>query len=412
MADDAEHGYNRTFPIMLYPTGSQGRGMIVRATLVSDVFSTKDYIHRIQLQFTTSSDYEPTKGDVVTGIDFARTGGSWDMMDAFTSQPMSSFVPLGLDEINNDKNIYTFIPLILISGKETSSMFEGGVYHTTTFGGVDILKFLLFGAENVWNSGSATWTGINPFQTQKNTPYPVVTVENNLNAKIPSKTVEVQESTTKDSNGNTQTEVTTATEYSFDPLDIYKETLQSQTGGLSVIYYCPMDGTHTAQLQFKNDASFWGASDWTEQKDGVLVSADALNISEVTKEDYRNNHDKFNVIQTYYNKIDETKDDKGNVTSKQASYGTYKMVAKTSQGYVTAPIDDHDHYEFHYPNGDLVLSAGPPVKDRVKIDTLDDQAAIFQASSKLSYLWDKPFSLYTIKANLSNSFMLTQTQEG
>lgn len=412
------HGYNITIPALLYHINADGTpgSYLVRATLVSDVFTAKDYMHAVQFKFNSFPGYDPTRGDILTGVNWANAGGAWDLLDAFTSQDLKNFVPLGLTEIDDNTGVYTFQPLILISGTQTASMFDGFTYETKTFGGIDILKNLLYGASNWWNTSAGVVTGIHPFQIQKDSVFPVVTVEQGLNARIPTETVKVDLSDpSKPYNDNSN--IKEATSYSFDPLDEFKKVMESQTGGLAVIYYCPArDGV--AQLQLKNDATFWGASDWTQQRDGVLVSADALNISEVTKENYKNAKDKYNVVQCYYNKVTDQTDGAGNVIKdndgnplKHAEFKTDIMVAKTSQGYSVAHIDNDDKYHFTYPNGATAPSVGVPVKTTVNIDKYDDQTAVFEASSKLNYLWDKPFSLYTIKANLSNSFMLTQQVE-
>lgn len=402
--DVNNHGYNITIPALLYHINANGTAgsYLVRATLVSDVFSAKDYMRSIQFKFNNFPDYDPTRGDILTGVNWANAGGAWDLLDAFTSQDLKNFVPLGLTEIDDSNGVYTFQPLILISGEQTASMFQGGTYETKTFGGIDILKNLLYGASNWWNTSAGVVTGLHPFQIQKDSVFPVVTVEPGLNARIPNETVKVDSS----DSGNSTNEVKEATTYSFDPLDEFKKIMESQTGGLAVIYYCPAQNG-VAQLQFKNDKTFWGASDWTQQKDGVLVSADALNISEVTKENYKNAKDKYNVVQCIYNKVEE-----GQNGAKTAKYSNDIMVAKTSRGYAVAHIDKNDKYTFKYPDGSLVSRVGVPVKTTVNIDKYDDQTAVFEASSKLNYLWDKPFSLYTIKANLANSFMLTQYTEG
>lgn len=400
------HGYNITIPALLYHINADGTpgSYLVRATLVSDVFTAKDYMHALQFKFNNFPGYDPTRGDILTGVNWSNAGGAWDLLDAFTSQDLNNFVPLGLTEIDDNTSTYTFQPLILISGKQTASMFEGGVYKTTTFGGIDILKNLLYGASNWWNTSAGTVTGINPFKIQKDSVFPVVTVEQGLNARIPNETVKVDLSDpTKPANDVDN--IKEATTYSFDPLDEFKKVMESQTGGLAVIYYCPArDGV--AQLQFKNDKTFWGASDWTQQRDGVLVSADALNISEVTKENYKNAKDKYNLVQCIYNKVED-----GQNGSKSAKYRNDIMVTKTSRGYAVDHIDSDDKYSFKYPDGSPAYRVGVPVKTTVNIDKYDDQTAVFEASSKLNYLWDKPFSLYTIKANLSNSFMLTQYVE-
>ena len=400
------HGYNITIPALLYHINADGRAgsYLVRATLVSDVFTAKDYMHSVQFKFNNFPGYDPTRGDILTGVNWSNAGGAWDLMDAFTSQDLKNFVPLGLTEIDDNTGVFTFQPLILISGKQTASMIEGGVYKTTTFGGVDILKNLLYGASNWWNTSAGVVTGLNPFKIQKDSVFPVVTVEQGLNARIPNETVKVDLSDPSKPADDVDN-IKEATTYSFDPLDTFKKVMESQTGGLAVIYYCPArDGV--AQLQFKNDKTFWGASDWTQQRDGVLVSADALNISEVTKENYKNAKDKYNLVQCIYNKVED-----GQNGSKSAKYYNDIMVAKTSRGYAVDHIDSDDKYSFKYPDGSPAHRVGVPVKTTVAIDKYDDQTAVFEASSKLNYLWDKPFSLYTIKANLSNSFMLTQYVE-
>ena len=400
------HGYNITIPALLYHINADGTpgSYLVRATLVSDVFTAKDYMHSIQFKFNNFPGYDPTRGDILTGVNWSNAGGAWDLMDAFTSQDLSNFVPLGLTEIDDNTGVYTFQPLILISGKQTASMFEGGVYKTTTFGGIDILKNLLYGASNWWNTSAGAVTDLNPFQIQKDSVFPVVTVEQGLNARIPNETVKVDLSDPSKPADDVNN-IKEATIYSFDPLDTFKKIMESQTGGLAVIYYCPArDGV--AQLQFKNDTTFWGASDWTQQRDGVLVSADALNISEVTKENYKNAKDKYNLVQCIYNKVED-----GQNGLKSAKYRNDIMVTKTSRGYAVDHIDSDDKYSFKYPDGSPAYRVGVPVKTTVNIDKYDDQTAVFEASSKLNYLWDKPFSLYTIKANLSNSFMLTQYVE-
>lgn len=404
--DINNHGYNITIPALLYHINVDGTpgSYLVRATLVGDVFSSKDYMHAVQFKFNSFPGYDPTRGDILTGVNWANAGGAWDLMDAFTSQDLKNFVPLGLTEIDDNTGTYTFQPLILISGKQTASMFEGGVYKTTTFGGIDILKNLLYGASNWWNTSAGAITGLNPFKIQKDSVFPVVTVEQGLNARIPNETVKVDLSDPSKPADDVDN-IKEATTYSFDPLDEFKKVMESQTGGLAVIYYCPArDGV--AQLHFKNDKTFWGASDWTQQRDGVLVSADALNISEVTKENYKNAKDKYNLVQCIYNKVED-----GQNGSKAAKYYNDIMVAKTSRGYAVDHIDSDDKYSFKYPDGSPVYRVGVPVKTTVNIDKYDDQTAVFEASSKLNYLWDKPFSLYTIKANLSNSFMLTQYVE-
>lgn len=398
------HGYNITIPALLYHINADGTpgSYLVRATLVSDVFTAKDYMHRVQFKFNNFPGYDPTRGDILTGVNWSNAGGAWDLMDAFTSQDLKNFVPLGLTEID-DNGVYTFQPLILISGKQTASMFEGGVYKTTTFGGIDILKNLLYGASNWWNTSAGVVTGLNPFKIQKDSVFPVVTVEQGLNARIPTETVKVDLSDPSKPVDDVDN-IKEATTYSFDPLDEFKKIMESQTGGLAVIYYCPArDGV--AQLQLKNDQTFWGASDWTQQRDGILVSADALNISEVTKENYKNAKDKYNLVQCVYNKVE---DGQG---SKSAKYRNDIMVTKTSRGYAVDHIDSDDKYSFKYPDGSPAYRVGVPVKTTVNINKYDDQTAVFEASSKLNYLWDKPFSLYTIKASLSNSFMLTQSVE-
>lgn len=411
MADIKGFGYNSTLPVLLYHYDTEKGSVcnIVRATLIGDIFSTSDYVHQIQFVFNDFDSYEPSRGDIMCGIDFPRTGGQWNMLDAFTSQNLRSFVPLGLTGVDSSKNVYTFTPLLLLSGEENASMFDGGVYQTTTFSGIDILKGLLFGAANWWDH-SAGCSNISPFATQKNTPYPVVTVQQGLNAKIPSRTVTVDKQQSSNDQ-NPMDNITEATEYSFDPLDIYKELVSSQIGGISVIYYCPaMNGT--AQLRFENDNSYWGSSDWKQLKNGVLVSADALDISEINKEDYKNSKDKHNVVETYYNYVSETKDSTGKTIAKEAHYATYKMVAKTSEGYMLTSIDPaNDTYKFVDSEGRIINSASVPAVKRIKISSADDHTALFESSSKLDYLWDKPFSFYTIKANLSNSFLITQTKE-
>lgn len=405
--DVNNHGYNITIPALLYHINANGTAgsYLVRATLVSDVFSTKDYMHSVQFKFNNFPDYDPTRGDILTGINWANAGGAWDLLDAFTSQDLKNFVPLGLTEIDDSKGVYTFQPLILISGEQTASMFQGGTYETKTFGGIDILKNLLYGASNWWNTSAGVVTGLHPFQIQKDSTFPVITVEPDLNARIPNETVKV-DSTNETVNGDSTNDIKEATTYSFDPLNEFKKIMESQTGGLAVIYYCPAQNG-VAQIQFKNDKTFWGASDWSQQKDGVLVSADAINISEVTKENYKNAKDKYNVVRCIYNKVED-----GQNGAKTAKYHNDIMVAKTSRGYAVAHIDEDDKYTFKYPDGSPVIRVGVPVKTTVNIDKYDDQTAVFEASSKLNYLWDKPFSLYTIKANLANSFMLTQYTEG
>ena len=72
--DVNNHGYNITIPALLYHINANGTAgsYLVRVTLVSDVFTAKDYMHSIQFKFNNFPNYDPTRGDILTGINWMR----------------------------------------------------------------------------------------------------------------------------------------------------------------------------------------------------------------------------------------------------------------------------------------------------------------------------------------------------
>ena len=412
MANYANIGFNNLYTMMLCErNGGHPKYTQVQVQFISDIISTDDYIPKIQVQFPYYTNYNASRGDVLIGVN----GGSehWNIMDTYLAQNMDNAVPIALDTIDDNKKIYTFVPVPFLQndGMDTYTVRTFQTKRVATLNIINNLGRLMFNVLNQFSSQIDF--NFDNYQYQKLFRFdpsyqPVLQALDEM--------VEVNHGSKK--NDPTQQ----ATEKQINVLNKYNELI-SALPERRVVYY-------KEHLYLER-----GKSALQSSQQIFPVDIHTLYPTSIKKEAYRNNAKKHNVAQLTMSLSGKSED---NTSKKRELIGFYKngnprYRTKTIHNKKVTPAqvkplgvyaisgdygllhtmpDSHGIFNFHVNQPSVVNIIDKTVTGAVGQQMTNPPASV--AKSNIDLLIDRDDSSITINGNVRESWMkpLTESKKG
>ena len=413
MANYAGVGFNNLYKMLLCErNGGHPKYTVVLVEFVNNIISNKDYIPKITVKFPFYHDYNASRGDVLCGI--KGHDQKWNILDTYLSQDLDYAASIALDTIDNDKKLYTFVPVPFLQndGADTYNVYTFQTTRVHSLQIINSLSSVLFNTLNTFinqidfnvNSGDPDFKKLFRFDPNY---APILTALDEI--------VTVN-------NGSKQNDPTQqATHKSFKVLDKYNQVI-SALPARKVIWW-------NERLYLEQ-----GSSPLQSTRQIFPVDIHTLNPTSIKKEAYRNNAAKHNVVQLYLSKSGNSVD---NTVKKRKLVGFYKngnpkysvetihnkkitpatfnplgvYAISGDYGLLHTTMDQNGIFNFGIPATSIVNVLQKTVTDNQDGNNVDPAQVAY---SNIDLLWDRDDSSITINGNIRESWMkgLTINKKG
>lgn len=412
MTNYAGVGFNNLYKMLLCErNGGHPKYTVVLVQFVNDIISNKDYIPKITVKFPFYNDYNASRGDVLCGI--KGHDQHWNILDTYLSQDLDHAASIALDTIDNDKKLYTFVPVPFLQndGSDTYNVYTFHTKRVQSLKIINSLSSVLFNTLNVF--------GQIDFNVARNDPdFQKLFRFDTIYAPI---LTSLDEIVTVNQGSKENDPTQQATHKSFNVLDKYNQVI-SALPYRRVIWW-------NERLYLER-----GTSPLQATQQIFPVDIHTLNPTSIKKEAYRNNASKHNAVQMYLSKSGKSED---NTVKKRKLVGFYKngnpkyntetihnkkitpatfnplgvYAISGDYGLLHATPNDKGIFDFGIPSTSITNILSKTITDNQDGNTVDPSQIAY---SNIDLLWDRDDSSITINGNIRESWLkgLTITKKG
>lgn len=412
MANYAGVGFNNLYKMLLCErNGGHPKYKVVLVQFVNDVISNKDYIPKITVKFPFYNDYNASRGDVLCGI--KGHDQHWNILDTYLSQDLDHAASIALDTIDNDKKLYTFVPVPFLQndGADTYNVYTFNTKRESSLKIINSLSSVLYNTLNIFNQVG--------FNVDRNDPDFEKLFR--FDASYAPILTSLDEIITVNQGSKENDPTQQATHKTFNVLDKYNQVISSLPYR-RVIWW-------NERLYLER-----GTSPLQATQQIFPVDIHTLNPTSIKKEAYRNNASKHNAVQMYLSKSGKSED---NTVKKRELTGFYKngnphyrtktihnkkitpaafqklgiYAISGDYGLMHVTPNDKGIFDFGIQSNSIVNILSKTITDNQDGNTVDpDQLAY----SNIDLLWDRDDSSITINGNIRESWLkgLTISKKG
>lgn len=412
MANYAGVGFNNLYKMLLCErNGGHPKYTVVLVQFVNNIISNKDYIPKITVKFPFYNDYNASRGDVLCGI--KGHDQKWNILDTYLSQDLDYAASIALDTIDNDKKLYTFVPVPFLQndGSDTYNVYTFHTKRESSLKIINSLSSVLFNTLNIF--------GQIDFNVDRNDPdFEKLFRFDESYAPI---LTSLDEIVTVNQGSKENDPTQQATHKTFNVLDKYNQVI-SALPYRRVIWW-------NSRLYLER-----GTSPLQSTQQIFPVDIHTLDPTSIKKEAYRNNASKHNAVQMYLSKSGKSED---NTVKKRELAGFYKngnprYRTKTIHNRKITPAtfnklgiyaisgdyglmhtvpNDKGIFDFGIPSTSITNILSKTITDNQDGNTVDPSQLAY---SNIDLLWDRDDSSITINGNIRESWLkgLTITKKG
>ena len=412
MANYAGVGFNNLYKMLLCErNGGHPKYTVVLVQFVNNIISNKDYIPKITVKFPFYNDYNASRGDVLCGI--KGHDQHWNILDTYLSQDLDHAASIALDTIDNDKKLYTFVPVPFLQndGSDTYNVYTFHTKRVQSLKIINSLSSVVFNTLNIF--------GQIDFNVDRNDPdFQKLFRFDTSYAPI---LTSLDEIVTVNQGSKENDPTQQATHKSFNVLDKYNQVV-SALPYRRVIWW-------NERLYLER-----GTSPLQATQQIFPVDIHTLNPTSIKKEAYRNNASKHNAVQMYLSKSGKSED---NTVKKRKLVGFYKngnpkystetihnkkitpatfnplgvYAISGDYGLMHVTPNDKSIFDFGIQSNSIVNILSKTITDNQDGNTVDPTQIAY---SNIDLLWDRDDSSITINGNIRESWLkgLTITKKG
>lgn len=412
MANYTGVGFNNLYKMLLCErNGGHPKYTVVLVQFVNNIISNKDYIPKITVKFPFYNDYNASRGDVLCGI--KGHDQHWNILDTYLSQDLDYASSIALDTIDDDKKLYTFVPVPFLQndGSDTYNVYTFNTKRESSLKIINSLSSVLYNTLNIF--------GQIDFNVDRNDPdFRKLFRFDTSYAPILTSLDEI----VTVNNGSKQNDPTQqATHKTFNVLDKYNQVI-SALPYRRVIWW-------NERLYLER-----GTSPLQATQQIFPVDIHTLNPTSIKKEAYHNNASKHNAVQMYLSKSGKSED---NTVKKRKLIGFYKngnpkystqtihnkkitpatfnplgvYAISGDYGLIHATPNDKGIFDFGIQSNSITNILSKTITDNQDGNTVDPAQLAY---SNIDLLWDRDDSSITINGNIRESWLkgLTITKKG
>lgn len=412
MANYAGVGFNNLYKMLLCErNGGHPKYTVVLVQFVNDIISNKDYIPKITVKFPFYNDYNASRGDVLCGI--KGHDQHWNILDTYLAQDLDYAASIALDTIDNDKKLYTFVPVPFLQndGSDTYNVYTFHTKREQSLKIINSLSSVVFNTLNIF--------GQIDFNVDRNdTDFQKLFRFDPSYAPI---LTSLDEIVTVNQGSKENDPTQQATHKTFNVLDKYNQVV-SALPYRRVIWW-------NERLYLER-----GTSPLQSTQQIFPVDIHTLNPTSIKKEAYRNNASKHNAVQMYLSKSGKNED---NTVKKRKLVGFYKngnpkystetihnkkitpatfnplgvYAISGDYGLMHVTPNDKGIFDFGIQSNSIVNILSKTITDNQDGNTVDPSQLAY---SNIDLLWDRDDSSITINGNIRESWLkgLTITKKG